>query len=273
MVKASKKEIYETLRTMLSYAMALSESNVPTVYELGHYLADNILTKVCLTVAIDKSEEQQTYNVKKSGKKWTHGFLQLYNDHLKKHYQKVPDYDPNIEEMHDDRNVYQHDVDSFDMTMRQPRAKAYVQLVEDIMRTVGIIKRDEIMTPSLISPFRGYDYAKQQIKTKAMKYQVLHNLFKAKHDDDIYIRFENTIKKIHDLKDILNMRGGISYGMRYFHNSKWDINISSHGVSIHSSDLKKGYSLNEPNQDDNVLEHFLHYFRECCEKVGMDIKP
>jgi hypothetical protein len=272
MVKASIKEIYETLKTMLSYAMALSESNVPTVYELGHYLADNILTKVCLAVAINKSEEQQTSSVNKSGKKWTYGLPQLYNDHLKKHY-PVPDYDSDIKEMHDDRNVYQHDVDSFDMTMRRPRAKAYVELVEDIMRTVGIIRRDEIITPSLLSPFRGYDYAKQQIKTKAMKYQVLHDLFKEKHDDDLYIKFGNSIKKIHDLKDILNMIGGESHGMRYFHNSKWDINISSYGVSINSSDLKKGYALNEPNQDDKVLEHFLQYFRECCEKVGMNIKP
>jgi len=106
-----------------------------------------------------------------------------------------------------------------------------------------------------------------------MKYQVLYDLFKAKHNDDLYIKFGNTIKKIHDLKDILNMIGDISHGIRYFHNSKWDINISSHGVNIHSSDLKKGYALNEPNQDDKVLEHFLQYFRECCEKVGMDIKP
>lgn len=48
MVKSSIKEIHETLKNMLSYAMALSESKIPTIYELGHYLADNILTKVCL---------------------------------------------------------------------------------------------------------------------------------------------------------------------------------------------------------------------------------
>ena len=61
--------------------------------------------------------------------------------------------------------------------------------------------------------------------------------------------------------------------MRWFHNSKWDINISYHGISIHSSELKKGYALNEPNQDDKVLEHFLQYYREYCENVSMNINP
>lgn len=63
MPRSSLDEIHETIKTMLSYALALSESPIPTVYELAHYLADNILAKVCLAVAIDKGEEQQTYTI------------------------------------------------------------------------------------------------------------------------------------------------------------------------------------------------------------------
>lgn len=198
----------------------------------------------------------------------------MYENHLKKHYPQVPDYYPEIDNFHTDRNVYQHDVNSFDMTMRQPRAKSYVELVERIMRIVGIIKPDDIIHPtSLLSPVGAYDFQKRQIKTKEKKYQKLHDLFKVKNDEDIYIKFENTIKEIFDLQKILVMEGGLSRGMRYFHNSKWDINISRHGVGVHSRDLEKGYALNEPNQDDKVLELFLQYYRECCEKVGMNIKP
>jgi len=270
MVKADIKEIYETIKAMLEYALSLSESPIPEMYELGHYLADNILTKICFAVAIDKQEEGQIY----TSIGWTKSFPDLYKDHIKAHYAQVPDYDPDIKKFHEDRNVYQHKLDFFDRTMRQPRAKSYVDIVENIMRTVGIIKSGEIIRPSsLSSSIRTYDYSKHQIKAKEIKYQELYDLFKIKNDADIYIKFENKIKEIYDLSKILNMKSGISHGMRYFHNSKWDINISYHGVSIHSNELKQGYALNEPNQETNVLDNFLQYYRECCENVGMDINP
>ena len=69
MPRSSLDEIHETIKTMLSYALALSESPIPTVYELAHYLADNILAKVCLAVAMDKGEEQQTYTTTSYGNK------------------------------------------------------------------------------------------------------------------------------------------------------------------------------------------------------------
>ena len=143
------------------------------------------------------------------------------------------------------------------------------------MRTVGIIKSDEIITPvSLLSSFRGYDFTKRQLKTKEMKYQKLHDLFKVKNDEDIYIKIEHAVKGIFfELQQILSMIGGISQGIRYLHNSKWDVNISSFGVSVRSKELEKGYGLNEPNQDKIVLESFLQYYRECCENIGMNINP
>ena len=270
MVKSDIIQIHQTIKSMLGYAMALSESPIPEIYELGHYLADNILTKICLVVAIDKGEELEVY----TSKGWTKPFPDLYKDHLKSHYAQVPDYNPDIKEFHEDRNIYQHRIESFDRTMRQPRAKAYVELVEEIMKTVGIIKSGEIIRPSSLSPLGGYNFAKQQIKTKEMKYQQLHDLLKMKNDEDIHIKIEHAIKEIfYELQKILNMKGGISRGMRYLHNSKWDANISSFGVSVHSKELGKGYGLNEPNQDDRVVESFLQYYRECCENVGMNIKP
>ncbi len=272
MIKSSIKEINETIKTMLSYALTLSESQVPTIYELGHYLADNILTKVCLVVAIEKCEVQQTYTTTRHGNR-TKNLFDLYNDHLKNHYPKAPDYDPHIKKLHEERNVYQHDVESFDMTMRQPRAKAYVDLVEKIMKTVGIIKSSEIIRPSSLSPFGGYNFAKQQIKTKETKYQKLHDLFKVKNNEDIYIKLENIIKEIFDLKKTLTMEGRISRGMRNLHNSKWDIQISRHGVSVHSNEKQQGYSLNEPNKNIDILEDFLQYYRECCENIDLNINP
>ena len=75
------------------------------------------------------------------------------------------------------------------------------------------------------------------------------------------------------MKKTLKMEGGISHGMRYLHNSKWDVNISRHGISIHNRKTGKGYAINEQNQETDVLDDFLIYYRECCENIGMDIKP
>ena len=57
------------------------------------------------------------------------------------------------------------------------------------------------------------------------------------------------------------MVGGISQGIRYLHNSKLDVNISSFGISVHSKELEKGYGLNEPNQDNIVLKSFPNNWR------------
>jgi len=168
MVKANIKEIHETIKAMLRYAMTLAESPIPEMYELGHYLADNILTKVCFAVAIDKGVEQKIYKSKNR----TKDFPDLYKDHLKHYYIQLPDYDPHIKDFHKDRNVYQHEIECFDRTMRQPRAKAYVDLVEDIMKVVGIIKSGEIIRPANLSPFGTSDLSIQQNKTLEAKYKV-----------------------------------------------------------------------------------------------------
>ncbi|KKL65581.1 hypothetical protein LCGC14_2153560 [marine sediment metagenome] len=153
------------------------------------------------------------------------------------------------------------------------RAKSYVELVERIMRIVGIIKNNEIITTkSLISQFGGYNYTNYQLKSKKVKYQTLYDLFKLRNDEDIFIKIEHAIKEIfNEFQKILNMNGGISHGVRYLHNSKWDVNISSFSVSVISKELGKSYGLNDPNQDIEVLERFLLYYRECCEKHGIEI--
>jgi len=47
---------------MLGYALFLSENSVPEVFELTHYLADNILLKICLVVVKDKREQYKIYS-------------------------------------------------------------------------------------------------------------------------------------------------------------------------------------------------------------------
>ena len=43
------------LKKAISLAQKLSTSENPTIYELGHYLADNVLAKVCMVIAKRKN--------------------------------------------------------------------------------------------------------------------------------------------------------------------------------------------------------------------------
>ncbi|MHA2051691.1 MAG: hypothetical protein ACW986_18930 [Promethearchaeota archaeon] len=278
MPRSSLQEIHETIKIMLGYALALSENPIPTVYELAHYLADNILAKICLAVAIDKGEEQQTYL--SSG--WTKGLPRLYNDHLKIHYPQVPDYDPIIKVFHEERNVYQHDVDSFDMTMRQPRARSFVSIIEQIMRTVGIINIGEVIQPkNLTNSNSVYDNNARQTRAIETKYQQLHDLLKTRNDEDIIIKIKNKldIGTINQLNNILSMD---STGPQVNHiilwNSKFQIaylpSISGDQFSIQRKGTNNAsYTPVAPDVNRNVLDDFLQYYRECFGDNGININP
>jgi len=61
MDQGEKKGIQDILIKMLRFAKALENSNVPLLWELGHYLIDNLILKICMFVAIDKNEKNKIY--------------------------------------------------------------------------------------------------------------------------------------------------------------------------------------------------------------------
>lgn len=281
MPRSSLDEIHETIKTMLSYALALSESPIPTVYELAHYLADNILTKVCLAVAIDKGEEQQTYTTTSHGKR-TKNFFDLYNDHLIHHYPQAPNYDPDIKAFHEERNVYQHDVESLDMTMRQPRARSYVTIAEQIMRLVGIINIGETIQPKNLTSSSG-TIGSSTLQTRALetKYQQLHDLLKTRDDEDIIIKIKNKLDwaTIDKLKNILSMQSSspqVSHITMW--NSRFQIyympSLSGAQFSIERKGTNNAsYTPVAPDVNHDVLDEFLQYYRDCFRENGININP
>lgn len=280
-VKSSLDEIHDTIKTMLSYALALSDSQVPIVYELGHYLADNILAKVCLAVAIDNGEEQQTFKTTSHGNR-TKNFFDLYNDHLKQHYPQAPNYDPDIKDFHEERNVYQHDVKSFDMTMRQPRARSYVNIVEQIMRMVGILKIGETIQPqNLTSSSSLYNFSTRQTRTLEDKYQRLHDLLRIQDDADIIIKIKNQLDwaTIVQLKNILSMESSSPVKSHInMWNSKFSIfyfsNLAGGRFTIERKDQNKAtYTPTAPHKNPDVLDDFLQYYRDCFKEHGIKINP
>jgi len=93
------------IRNMFSFAKELCNSNIPQFYELGHYLTDNLISKICINIAIenDLNFTKET----KSGKMNTYSFYKLYNKILKFKYRNIPDY-KRVEALHNERNIYQH---------------------------------------------------------------------------------------------------------------------------------------------------------------------
>jgi len=280
-VKSSLDEIHDTIKTMLSYALALSDSQVPTVYELGYYLADNILAKICLAVAIEKGEEQQTYTTTSHGNR-TKNFFNLYNDHLKQHYPQAPNYDPDIKDFHEERNVYQHDVESFDMTMRQPRVRSYVNIVELIMRMAGILKIGETIQPqNLTSSGRSYKYSMIQSRALKVKYQRLHDLLRVQGDADILIKIKNQLDliTINQLKKILSMQSSSS---SVSHITMWNSRFQifympsiggDHFTIERKGQNKASYTPIAPHENPDVLDDFLQYYRDCFREHGININP
>lgn len=247
---------------MIRLALTLSKNKVPVIYELGHYLADNILSKVNMVVAKKNKSDDLIFLNGKNGR--TFDFPPLYKKVIERYIPNVQKYDDIVKDFHADRGMYQHRFESLKKTIRQPEAEKYVKFVEDIMRKAEIIREDEIITPmSLLSQFSSFGYNNRLITGKEKKYQILHNLLKSKDTTDLYIRLDNQIKdiSIYDLKRTLIMEGGPDrYGTILLHNSKWKIFISRHGVSITDRKKQKDYSVSEPNKNGEVLNDFLKYF-------------
>ena len=74
---------------MYQFAKELSNSDNPQLYELGHYLTDNIISKICMLIAIENNQKftRKTPN----GKELSLPFRKLYKSVLKKIYPSVPD--------------------------------------------------------------------------------------------------------------------------------------------------------------------------------------
>jgi len=121
---------------MYQLAKELSNLDNPQLYELGHYLTDNIVSKICMLVAIEnnKSFTKKTLN----GKELSLSFHKLYNSVLKEIYPSAPDYEE-IKSLHDERNIYQHEARSITYHTNRQYALDYLEKVTEIMIATNIL--------------------------------------------------------------------------------------------------------------------------------------
>ena len=133
--KIQKRE-RKIIITMYQFAKELSNSDNPQLYELGHYLTDNIISKICMLVAIENNKKITKITPK--GKELSLSFHKLYDGVLKKIYPSVPDY-KEIISLHDERNIYQHEAWSITHHFNRQYALDYLEKVKEIMIATNML--------------------------------------------------------------------------------------------------------------------------------------
>lgn len=107
----STKPEHEVFLNIFRLALEFSKSNSQILNELSHYLADNLISKICIFIAQEKG---LTYSsIIKSGVTRTFDFPVLYKNILMANYPSIPDYDTELKSLHDLRNIFQHGFESY----------------------------------------------------------------------------------------------------------------------------------------------------------------
>ena len=260
-----------TLKKMLSLAKNLAKNEIPIIYELGHYLADNVLSKVCMVVMAKNNRKDLIFKNKRDGR--TYDFPILYKNMQQNFPWNLKSYDEIVKDFHIERSVYQHRFESLKQTFRQPEAEKYVEFVIDTMRKVGILGTNEPL-PYVNLMGERLTVKNYEIRNKQVLYQELYNLLKDPKKKDIKIALKNKLdfRLKRYLKEDLIMEDHGSRGYKTMHNSDWSIDTFSQGFSINNNKDHEVFSYNEPTKNVHVLEEFLKYFRECLKEHGIILK-
>lgn len=142
----SEKAKHKVFINIYKLALEFSKSNELILNELSHYLVDNLISKICISIAQERDLKYQ--KTTKRGNTKTYDFPSLYKEILMKAYPNIPDYEKDIQELHDLRNLFQHGSESLTLGVRPEMASEYVRLTEIILREIGIIKEDETIEPT-----------------------------------------------------------------------------------------------------------------------------
>ena len=257
------------LKEAISLALTLSKNTNPTIYELGHYLADNVLAKVCMVIAKRNEKDELIFKNGKNG--YTHNFDVLYKNIIEKYYPELPEYDLLVKNYHADRGFYQHRFESLGKIFRQAEADKYVDFVIDVMRKTEVLGKYESL-PS-INIYSGNIRQDFSISSKQKNYQKFYDILKDTSNENrvntIYIQIKHLRFNIE--RDF-NMIFNNSHGMKFFRNADWEVYIRITEFDIHNQKIHKGYSSTHPNENLDVLNEFLDYYRKNLKSLGIEIK-
>lgn len=273
------KHRIETLKRMLAVGKSLAKNEISEVYELGHYLADNVLSKVCMLIGIEKKREDLVYT--NDNKNWTRDFRELYEGILEFFYPNMPKYNDFAKIYHRNRNIYQHSLEHLDIkTIKKPLAMEYIKFVESVMKNVGYLGKDESINPiSFISSFSysSRDYQKNILQEK---FQKLYNKLATDDLEHIHVDIKTILDDIgtKNIQKVLKMeyrKVGPGYGdsivIDYY---KWELFLNhAYRKSLYISKHNEGtYHFSEPDKNLEILQEFLEMIKDRCKDAGLNIR-
>lgn len=267
-------EILENERKILielfKFSKEMSNSEIPKLYELGHYLTDNLFSKVGMLVAKENGLSFQ-YTTSR-GNIRTRPLNWLYDNILRTIYPNIPDYDE-IEDLHEKRNFYQHDYNSIESHFNKQFAIDFIEKAERILKDIGYITRPNEKRPTSylrISPtldFRPHAYN----SIYSDSFQKLYDRMKKKDKINVGIDLNNLIHNvIGRIKFSTVMSMQASRRGDIFQNELWNFfmirSLSGIQVSVKDVQSEQGYNFLNPEENIHVLEKWLNYFKEQCEE-------
>ncbi len=171
-IKETERKI---LTDMYKFALELSNKDIPQLYELGHYLTDNLISKICMVIGKEKGINFEYTDSR--GIQQTRGFKWLYEKILKKTYITAPIYDE-IKKLHIQRNVYQHRYWAVKHHLHKEYALKYIEKAKNIMIAANIIKSiDKIQPTNYLTKEIMTGTYDETLKSKLLKcYDALTNI-------------------------------------------------------------------------------------------------
>ncbi len=267
----------ETLKRMLAVGKTLVKNENSEIYELGHYIADNVLTKLCMLVGIEKNRPDLVYLNK--NKTRTKDFKQLYEGILLNFYPSVPKYDEFAQKYHRDRNIYQHSLEHLDIkTIKKPVAKEYLKFAEKIIKTVGYLGKSEEIQPTSIGISYSYNLGDHQKNYLTQKFKKFYDRLSSDDREHIHIDMKTILNEIGNtnFQKILKMEyRNLRYGdSMLIEHDNWNLNLN-HTFHKYLSISKQGgggtYHFSEPTKSPEILQEFLDMIKERCKDAGLDI--
>ncbi|MFW9999384.1 MAG: hypothetical protein ACFE9Q_16105 [Candidatus Hodarchaeota archaeon] len=271
-METKKIESYKkTVKKTISLARTLVKNQIREIYELGHYLADNVLSKVSMIILAEKNRLDLIF--KNQIDRRTLDFPDLYKNMQQNYFSNIKKYEDVAKEFHAEKSMYQARFELLDLTFNQTEAEKYVDFVIDVMRETGILDKNEILPNINILP--GSSVMSDSKKDfRQIKYQELYDLLKNPRKADVLIAINNTLDYllINNLKVDLIMELNRSSDYTILFNSYWYVNTIRGRLYFKNQKTKEQFSYTEPTKNVHVLEDFLNYFKEKVKEKGIIIK-
>lgn len=272
------KHRIDTLKRMLAVGKFIAKNEMSEVYELGHYIADNVLSKVCMLIGIEKEKEDLVYTNEKKNR--TRDFKKLYEGILEFFYPEVPKYNDFVKKYHRDRSKYQHGLEHLDLkTIKKPFAIEYINFVEKIMKKIGYLGKGEVINPIAIVSSYTYNTGDYQKNSLEEKFKNLYNTLASDDLEHIHIDIKTILDEIGDknLQKVLKMeyrilRSGYGDSMLIEY-EKWNLNLNhAYRKSLYiSKHNDRSYHYGEPDKNLDILQEFLEMIKERCKDAGLNI--